>query len=292
MTTKIKYIIEYIFFLLLVKFLAVMPLRWSVKAGSKTGLLLYMLSGRRRKITSENISRALRIGEDEADELMREVFENIGKTFAEFTKIPFLDQSFFDEYVDVEGYENYLEAKSGGKGVLLLSAHLGNWELLGTFHQGREGSMSVVYRKTNNPLVNGLIDSIRKSYGLNTIPSKDSARKIMSALKKGGSVGILLDQHAPDSEAVIVDFFGRPASTSYGLALIALKTGTPVVPVFMTREKNGRFRCVYDPPVYLKKGKDLQEEIRSATETFNEIIEKHIRKSPEQWFWLHRRWKV
>lgn len=292
MLTKLKFIVEFAVFYLLTIILYYLPYRVSIKTGAAIGRLLYRLSGRRRNITIDNISAALDVTREEAGGIARRALENIGVTFAEFIKLPTLDDRFFEENIEIAGFNHYIEAKGKGKGILFLGAHLGNWELLGASHQRREGAMSVVYRPTSNPYVSRYIDSLRRSAGLQTIPSRNAARKIMSDIKKGGSVGILLDQHAVDEEAINVDFFGRPAATSYGLALIALKTGTPVVPLFLTREENHKFLCHYGKPIYLKKGEDLKSDIKEATQLFNRIIEEMIRKYPEQWFWLHRRWKV
>ncbi|MBE9503980.1 MAG: lysophospholipid acyltransferase family protein [Proteobacteria bacterium] len=286
-----KHRIEFFLFYLIARILYYLPYTTGIKLGEYLGRLFYRVSRSRRNITAENLSTTLGIEGPQAEEMALKVMQNVGATFAEFLKIPGLDERFFTESIEVEGFENYLEAKKMGKGVFLLSAHIGNWEILGASHQRREPQSAVVFRKTSNPYVNAYIESIRKGY-VDPIPSKDAARKIMAALKKGGSVGILLDQHAVDEEAIIVDFLGRPAATSYGLALIALKTGTPVVPVFMLRKGGGKFRCVYERPICLKKDEDLKEDIRQATIDFNEIIGKYVKMYPEQWFWIHRRWKV
>lgn len=292
MPSKLRYLAEYAPFYLFAKLSSALPFEVSAKAGRCVGRLFYAFGKRRREMAIKNISTSLGLERGAAEETARRAFENIGITFSEFLKLPSLEESFFEKNIEVEGFENFLSARAEGKGVLLLGAHFGNWELLGATFRRHGGPASVVYRKTKNPYVDSFIDSVRQRCGLKTIPHRNSARKIMSALRHGEAVGILLDQHATSKDGIIVDFFGRPAATNYGLALIALKTGAPVVPTFLIREDGGKFRCVYDKPVHLAKSGDLEADIRDATIRFNEIIERFIRNNPEQWFWIHNRWKV
>lgn len=293
MSSRISYLAEYIPFYIIARGFSVLPFSLSVKTGRMIGGLLYRIDRKHRNLASGNISLVLGLNRSEAEALARRVFENIGATFAEFIKIPSLDRAFFDNNITVDGFENYIKAKGEGKGVLMLGAHLGNWELLAAAHLIKMGEVaSVVYRRTKNPYVSGFIDLLRRSYGLKTLPHRNSVREIMAALKRGEGVGILLDQHAGTKEAIIVDFLGRPAATNFGLALIALKTGVPVVPVFLVREGEGGYRAVYEEPIYLQKSGDSEKDIREATVRFNSVIEKYVRRYPEQWFWVHNRWKI
>jgi len=287
-----KYILEYIPFYLFAKAIQAMPLAMAIKTGRTLGALLYRLSGKRVAMAESNISRALGLDKQEASEITKKAFINVGTTLAEFVKIPYLDRSLFDNNISVEGEENLTDAQSDGKGVLLLGAHIGNWELLGAYLQYRFGNISVIYRKTKNTYVDSFINSIRTSLGTETIPHRNSIRKVMSNLKKKGMVGILLDQHAIPEDAVVVDFFKRPAATNYGLALIALKTGAPVVPVFVVRDGKGGYKCIYEKPIRPSKSDDNDKSIEEATISFNTALEKIITAYPEQWFWIHNRWKL
>lgn len=293
MPSSIRYFAEYLPFYLFAKIFSSLPLKSSLQAGKKLGRLLYVIDGKHRKLAIKNLTMTLGLDNGEAKETARRVFENIGATFAEFINIPDLNKSFFDDNVEVEGFENYLKAKGDGKGVLMLGAHLGNWELLGAVHLIKMGqAASVVYKRAKNHYVTSFIDSVRRSYGVKTIPHRNSVREILASLKRGEGVGILLDQHAGSKEAVVVDFLGRPAATNFGLAVIALKTGAPVVPMFLLREGEGRYRAVYDEPIHLRKSGDYEKDIREATVIFNSMVEKYVRKYPEQWFWVHDRWKI
>ena len=292
MPSRIIYLPEYLLLYLFTRIIYILPFDFSVKIGRLLGRLVYRLDERHRRIALENIASTLGLKGAEAEKIVFSVFENLGMVLAEFIKIPTVDKSFLDKRVSVEGFENYLKAKSEGKGILMLGAHLGNWELLAATHLLKMGERaSVVYMKTKNPYVDRFIDSIRKSYGLKTIPHHNAMKRVLAALRRGEAVGVLLDQHGGDKEAIKVDFIGRTAATSMGLALMALRTGAPVVPMFMVREGDDRFRFKYEEPIYLKKSGDMEKDIRDGTTIFNRVIEDYVRRYPEQWFWVHRRWK-
>ena len=292
MPSRIIYLPEYLLLYLFTRIIYILPFDFSVKIGRLLGRLAYRLDERHRRIALENIASTLGLKGAEAEKIVFSVFENLGMVLAEFIKIPTVDKSFLDKRVSVEGFENYLKAKSEGKGILMLGAHLGNWELLAATHLLKMGERaSVVYMKTKNPYVDRFIDSIRKSYGLKTIPHHNAMKRVLAALRRGEAVGGLLDQHGGDKEAIKVDFIGRTAATSMGLALMALRTGAPVVPMFMVREGDDRFRFKYEEPIYLKKSGDMEKDIRDGTIIFNRVIEDYVRRYPEQWFWVHRRWK-
>ncbi len=292
MSSRFKYLAEYAAFYLFTRIFYLLPFDFSVKVGRSLGRLVHRLDERHRKIALENISLTLGLKGPEAEKVVLSVFENLGMVLAEFIKVPKLTKDFLDKRVSVEGFENYQKAKGEGRGVLMLGAHLGNWEMLAITHVLKMGEdASVVYMKTKNPYVDRFIDSLRKSYGLKTIPHHNAMKEVLTALRKGEGVGVLLDQHGGQKEAVIVDFIGRPAATSIGLALMALRTGAPVVPMFMVRDGDGGFRFIYEKPIHLDKSGDLGKDIKDATIIFNKVIEDYVRRYPEQWFWVHRRWK-
>ena len=289
---KLTYFIEYVLFRLLIGFIGLFPPEISINIGRFLGRLACRVDRKHRRIATDNLVMALGMEEKEALTFSRAVFENLGQTFTEFMQPHRFGRAYISDFVHVEGLENLQRAREKGKGVLILAAHLGNWELLGSALREHSGPVTVVYKKARNPYVREFIFSARKRRGIDTIPHRNSARKILALLKKRETVGILLDQYATNKDAVKADFFGIPAETNYGLALIALKTGAPVVPAFMVREESGRYRCFYEKAIELDKGDDLQEDIKSATGRFNEVLERLIRRYPEQWFWVHNRWKV
>ena len=289
---KLRYFVEYVLFRLLIGFIRLFSPSASVKIGRFLGRLAFKVDKKHRRIAVDNLSMALGMEEEDALPFSSLVFENLGQTFVEFMQPHRFGRAYVADYVNVEGLENLQSAMAKGKGVLILAAHIGNWELLGSALREHAGPVTVVYKKAKNPFVTEFICSARKKRGIDTIPHRNSARKILALLKKNETVGILLDQHATNKDAIKADFFGIPAQTNYGLALIALKTGAPVVPAFMVRDESGVYRCVYEKAIDLDKGDDRQEDIESATSRFNEILERLVRRYPEQWFWVHNRWKV
>lgn len=289
---KLKYFVEYVLFRLLVAFISFFSPAASINAGRCLGRLAFKIDRKHRTIAVDNLSMALGMEEEEAFPFTSLVFENLGQTFVEFMQPQRYGQRYVLDRVHVEGLDNLIEARAKGKGVLILAAHIGNWELLGSALREHAGPVTVVYKKAKNPFITDFIRSTRKRRGIDTIPHRNSARKILALLKNNATVGILLDQHATNKDAIKADFFGIPAATNYGLALIALKTGAPVVPASMVRDEKGAYRCVYEKAIDLEKGDDLQEDIKAATTRFNEILERLVRRYPEQWFWVHNRWKV
>ena len=289
---KLRYFVEYVLFRLLIGFICFFSPAVSVKIGRFLGRLACKIDRKHRRIAVDNLSMALGMEEEEALTFTSLVFENLGQTFVEFMQPDRYGQTYVMDNVRVEGLDNLIDAGKKGKGILVLAAHIGNWELLGSALRQHAGPVTVVYKKAKNPFVTEFIRAARKRRGIGIIPHRNSARKILALLKKNETVGILLDQHATNKDAVNVDFFGIPAATNYGLALIALKTGAPVVPAFMLRDEKGGYRCVYEKAIDLNRGDDLQEDIKAATRRFNEVLERLIRRYPEQWFWVHNRWKV
>jgi KDO2-lipid IV(A) lauroyltransferase len=293
MSGRLRYLAEYIPLYILVRLFSALPLNLSRRVGKRLGRLLYWIDMKHRRIAVENLTTTIGVSRDKAAAIAKRVFENLGLTFAEFLNVSVSPKGFFEENVTVEGFENYQRAKEAGKGVLLLGAHFGSWELLAAAHLIKMGqAASVVYKRTKNPYVDRYIDSIRRSYGLKTIPHRNSVREIMAALRRGEGVGILLDQHARGREAVMADFLGRPAPTNIGLALIALKTGAPVVPLFSVREGDRCHRIIYEEAIWLRKSGDIEKDILDATTRFNEVIGRYVKSHPEQWFWVHNRWRV
>jgi len=272
--------------------ISLLPASTAIAIGRFMGRLLFKIGGKHRRIAMDNISLALGIPQNEARQLSLKVFEHLGRMFIEFLKPACFGKDYVQAMVETRGLENLEKAKEKGKGVLILAAHLGNWELLGSALLEHVGPVTVVYKKARNPYVTEFIRKTRKKRGIETIPHRNSARKIMGILKKGEAVGILLDQHATNKDAVSADFFGMPVATNYGLALIAIKTGTPVVPAFLVKDEKGKYLCAYEEPLFLEKGDDMQEDILGATTTFNSIMEKWIRNYPDQWFWVHNRFRV
>ncbi|MBI4637799.1 MAG: lysophospholipid acyltransferase family protein [Candidatus Rokubacteria bacterium] len=176
--------------------------------------------------------------------------------------------------------------------ALIATAHLGNWELLSAAHRLTGYPLSVVVRPLDAPWLDGLAERLRHKTGVELIDKRHALRPVLEALRRGRLVGILLDQNASRREGVFVPFFGRPASTSRSVALLALRTGTPVVPIFIHREGAWRHRVMIHPPLLPLDANDVDRAVVELTARCTEVIEAAIRESPEQWLWVHNRWRT
>jgi KDO2-lipid IV(A) lauroyltransferase len=273
---------------------AVLPLQWALKAGEVFGLLLFYLWGSRRRIAIENLSRSilaqgLRVS-DSDEKIIKNNFKNLGKSFTEVIKIYFgLGRQIIDS-VSVEGIEHVYAAQAKGKGILFITGHCGNWELMAIVISVKLSGGAVVARPINNPYLNRFVEYVRQKYGNSIIYKRGALKPIMQSLKKNSCVGILMDQATVPEEGYVVDFLGRGAWTTKMPALIARKTEAAVLPVFIHRENHGH-RIKFYSEVKLFTGDDREKALREDTEKFSAYIEHYIREHPTEWLWIHRRWK-
>ena len=289
---NIAYFTAYIPLKIAIVTIGMLPFGAATALGKLTGILFFYISATYRKVAIKNLKLAYNLTDKEAGRRALTVFKELGTTFAEIISFSPLSEKDIEERVEIEGYSNFLKAKEAGKGVFLLSAHLGNWEMLAAIHSMLSGSITVIYKKHKNPYVDGMITSIRQSSKIKAISRRNSARATISALKKEETVGILTDLHtSKEAQSVMVPFFKMPASTNYGLALLAIKTGAPIVPAFVVRNGKGRHLCTYKKPLFLKSTGDMDRDIKEGTARITAIIEEEIRKYPSQWYWVNDRWK-
>ncbi len=270
--------------------LARLPARVGLWVGSRLGDLVWLALPRRRSMTLENLVRAL--GRErsavELRRLARRSFEHLGMTVVEACVFFFRPPSVLLSRVELCGMEHVHAAAAQGRGVLLLTAHYGNWELLAASHALSVFPLSVVVRPMDDPVMDRLVERFRRRTGVELITKRRGLRGILEALRRGRMVGILLDQNAARAEGVFAPFFGVPASTSKALAVISLRTGAPVVPVFIRRVDGERHRVEVGPAIPPPPTGDIAD----YTAAFNRAIEAAIRRAPEQWFWMHNRWRT
>ncbi len=252
----------------------------------------------RRKIALEN----LRLAFPEADEeqhrqTVRKMFQHLGLAFCDPLSAERFDAVEFCRRLTLEGWHHLQNAQALGKGVFVMSAHLGCWEAAAQPIGLYGGSMDVVGRPMDNPYLDRALTRLRTRFGNRVLDKRGAARGMMKALRKGGAVGILIDQRSPDhQDAVDVPFFGQPSRTSSVLARLSLRTGAPVVPIFGYPEPGGSYRVILRPPiepqeVQSEDGVSLERQILQLTGQYMECVEKEIRARPELWMWLHRRWR-
>ena len=179
-----------------------------------------------------------------------------------------------------------------GKGALSIVAHFGNWELLTIAIPMYIKPMYIVYRPLDSPVIDNMVEYVRTMQGNALIPKGGSGKKVMELLKENQIIGILSDQNVATYEGVFVDFFGRPACTGVGLAVMAMRSGSPVVPVFMARQKSGKYKLIIKPFIEAVCTDDYEADLQVNTQRFTKIVEEIVREYPEQWFWFHQRWKT
>ena len=270
--------------------LAHLPAAAGLAAGRRIGDVLWWLLRRRRGTALENLRRSF--GAEQADgeirRLGRRSFQHVGMNLVEICRYVLRPMDVMLSRVRIEGREHLAQAAALGRGVLILTAHYGNWELLAAAHELTRLPLSIVTRPLDHPFLDELTARFRRRSGAELIVKRDAVREVFRALRRQRMVGILLDQNATRAEGVFVPFFGSPASTSKGLALLALRTGAPVVPVFLRREPDGR-HCMEVLPAVPAPADGL---VTTYTTAFNQVLEAVIRQAPEQWLWMHDRWRT
>ena len=268
------------------------PRKWAIRLGNVLGKLWYFADKRHRNIALTNLNYAYGHEKSpaEIEKLARQVFQNLAQIPLEICWSLRLGVNDFLPYCDVKGYANLQAALEKGKGVLFFSAHIGNWELL-SFSFGRFGfPVSGIYRPLKSEPINMLIYNYRTRFGAKLIPKKHSMRRVLKCLKNNECVGMLMDQDPGSSAGVFADFFGIPVSTNKGLAQLALKTGASVIPAYVIRD-GLKYHIEFGKEIPLIKTKEGEKDIVANTQQYNKAIEDVVRRYPEQWFWVHRRWK-
>ncbi len=261
------------------------------------GGLLGSLAGRVLKrhwrTALENIERAFGASMTrlERERLAAKVFRNLGVMFFEFNRMAWLDRSGIEKFVEFKGLERIEKALKRGKGVILLTAHYGNWELLHASLGHRGYSLELVVRKLDSPVFEKFVRWVRTRSGINIVYKVKAMLPLVRRLNANAVAMILADQNTLREEGYFVDFFGTLASTNKGPALLAQKTNAAVLPVFIVRDGMRHTVEVFEELEFVNTG-DRDEDARANTAVYTKAVEKAIRAHPEQWFWVHRRWKT
>jgi KDO2-lipid IV(A) lauroyltransferase len=261
--------------------------------GTVLGDLAWAADARHRRVAFENFRAAFPYSEDtDARRLVRRCFRFFGRHVLELAAAaPGLRAADMPRF-EYEGLEHVEAAHRAGRGVLFFTGHFGGWELMAMAH-GRLGyPLGVIARALDNPWLDRALRRLRQSTGNLAIDKRDGLRPMLQQLRAGGGIAILIDQNVSGGERVFVDFLGRPAATTPALALVHLKTGAPLVPVFALPQPGGRYRFVYEPPVTTPSAGDRREDVVRITQACTAVLERRIRERPELWLWMHRRWKT
>jgi KDO2-lipid IV(A) lauroyltransferase len=256
--------------------------------------VVYLLHFRLRQVGMRNLAMVFpEKSEAERARILRGVFTSLGRQLAELCQFPRYTPENIDEVVVYDGLENYERAYARKKGVLFLTAHFGGWELSAFAHSLHGHWLHVVMRPMDNPYLDRLLQQNRTRYGNKTVAKDDFVRGLLAAMKAGETVGILMDTNMTPPQGIFVNFFGIPACTASGLARIALRTDAAVVPGFTIWDPALRkYRLRFDPALELVRTGNLEADIVANTQMFTKVIEDYVRKYPDQWLWVHRRWKT
>ncbi|MEP6636170.1 MAG: lysophospholipid acyltransferase family protein [Acidobacteriota bacterium] len=274
--------------------LGVLPRSAAIGSGRVMGRLAYLLAGNLRRTARRNLKLAFpELEAKEQQRLLQGCFDNLGRQLGEFSQLFTVTPEELQRIVDCEGLHNLDAAQSSGQGVILFTGHLGAWELSSFALSAFGRPLSFMVRRIDNPLIEGIVDTVRTRFGNHTIDKNSVSRAALRHLNEGGTLGMLPDVNMLAREGVFVDFFGTPASTTSMLAKLALRTGAAVVPIFVPWEaERQRYVLRIEPPLVVKQTGNEEEDITELTAQFMSSIEGVVRRYPEQWLWIHKRWKT
>ena len=289
-----RFRLEYALAWCVVKSIGALPRPLARAIGISLAQLIYLLHGKLRRVGMRNLQLAFPdMSGRERRKIVRKVFTSLGRQFAEVCLVPRYTARNVSDAVIYDGFENFDRASERGKGVLFLTGHLGGWELSAFSHSLYGHPLYFVMRPLDNPHLDALVRRYRTLHGNKPILKDDPARELLRAMKQGSTVGILMDTNMTPPEGIFVNFFGIPACTASGLARIALRTEAAVVPGFTLWDPVLRkYRLRFDPAVQLIRTGNNEQDIQANTQLFTKVIEDFVRRYPDQWLWVHRRWKT
>ncbi|HQZ39032.1 MAG TPA: lysophospholipid acyltransferase family protein [Vicinamibacterales bacterium] len=259
--------------------------------GSALGMAFYTLDRPHRRVALGNLAECFP-GRTLAERrrIARRTFRHFGRLLLELLRFSALSDARRIALVEVEGAERVRQAYAQGRGVLFFTGHFGYWELHAIHHGTAFEPIGVLARALDNPRLNTLLEQVRGATGNHCIYRQGAVRRVLRTLAGGHGVAMLIDQHMHSPDAIWVDFFERPAATTSTLAALALRTGAPVVPVFALPQPGGRFKFVYEPPVDPPPA-DHPDAIAEFTQRCTDVLEMYVRRHPDLWLWMHRRWR-
>ena len=269
-----------------------MPLRWGAALGGGLGWLFHRWDHRRRNTAVGNVRAALPgLADDERRAVVASAFANVGRHVIELLRFDALRVEETMARVELEGAEHVERALAAGRGAMFFTGHFGFWELHVMAHAVRFEPIVMVARTLDNPLLEAMIARMRTRVGTRVVPRRGAVRGLLRGLRERRPVGMMVDQHMQDRSAVTVEFLGRPASTTSAVAALALRTGAPVIPVFTLPRPGHRYRVVYEPPVEMPDP-ERADAVQVLTQRCTDVLESYVRRRPDLYLWMHRRWRL
>lgn len=291
---RIRGWLEYSALWIVLKLAGLLPRSAARRVGAWCAGVLFALQPRLRRTAEFNLALAFPDWSPaQRRETVARMVKQLGWMAGEFSQLPRYSRANISDIVKLEGHENFLAARAKGKGVLILTGHIGAWELSPFAHALYGHPLSFLARAVENSKVDQLVNYYRGMSGNEPIEKNRAARETLRILGRGGTIGILADQNTLPEEGVFVDFFGTSACATSGLARLALRTGAAVVPGYVVWDYDARiYRLCFEPAVDLLRSGDEERDVLENTARFAKVIERVVRKHPEQWVWVHKRWKT
>jgi Kdo2-lipid IVA lauroyltransferase/acyltransferase len=273
------------------RLVALLPSPVARGLGTLLGTAFYLVDAPHRRVALANLSQCFPAkSEAERRRIARRMFQHFGVLLVELLRFSALPPEAMRRAVEVDGEDRVRAAYAKGRGVLFFTGHFGFWELHAIVHALLFEPIGVLARPLDNPGLHDLLEALRQRTGNSVIYREGAVRRVLRTLAQGHGVAMLIDQHMHSPDAIWVRFFQRPAATTSTLAALALRTGAPVVPVFTVPMPHGRFRLIYERPVE-PPAPETADGVRDFTQRCTDVLEMYVRRQPELWLWMHRRWR-
>ena len=274
------------------KFIVSIPKKYIVKIANILGSIAYLLDTRHRRIVRRNLKFANPEWPlDKIKKISRKTFQNMGISVLEICQMTCFSKEDILKKVRIKGRENLLNTIKSPKGLIMISAHIGNWEMSHLFLSSYLQKSQVVVAQNQPYIIERIIHKLRTSTGNTIISKKGAMIKLVRTLRKGKMIGLLIDQGTSRGEGVDVTFFGRNTNATYAASLLAARYNCPVLPVYCIRESDAKLTVIVEPPLRLHKTDDVRSDLRTNTQIMTDSVEKMVSLYPEQWLWFHKRWK-
>jgi len=286
--------LEYWLVVAVARWLGLLPRGVGRWLASILAFLVYAFLGRLRRVGVRNLELAFpELSIDARRKILRGVYRSLAWQLVEFCRMARYTRENTRDWLRTEGLEHYLAARARGKGVLIVTGHLGAWELSSFYHSLMGYPMGMVIRRLDNRSLDSYVNRIRCLHGNSVLHKDDFGRGLLTAMHEGGTVGILMDTNMTPPQGAFVRYFGMEACTATGLAHVARKTGAAVLPGFMLWEAaERRYVLHFGPEIEMPHTEDATADILGGTQLCTSAIESWVRRYPDQWLWIHRRWKT
>jgi KDO2-lipid IV(A) lauroyltransferase len=271
---------------------AVTPRRLALAVAAFLGYLAYLTGGRIRAGATRRLAETLGCDEAEAARLCRGVYRNFALGFVDVMVFAGWRRRWLPRVVRVEGFEHVARAMAEGRGVVGITGHFSNWELLGGYVARRLGGIAVLATTAYDENFNRLAGHYRRRLGVRTIYRTEPPAVPLKWLRDGGFLGVLADQDIPSLPSVVVDFLGRPARTPLGPALLARRARVPIIPMYAFRDRDNNYRVVIEPPLPRSTSRNVKRAVEEDTAAWSAAVARWVRRWPEQWVWVHDRWRL